>query len=210
MSENRLMELVSTGMFAPFTDQPVLQTKPKDGLRATFYAILGSVLGWIAMGWLIVQRYNLTRYFQGNMNAPAKVYAYENNFIFMLETIGLLVVLLWIFPCNFQMILNKMVHHETKATEVFMTQSFTATSFSVFFLPVILALSWTNQLGWQLLLTNEWKQVVFAYFFACITYSYLCAAYRSRQQFGISWKLSWLHLWVPILLILAEIIFDIF
>jgi hypothetical protein len=210
MSSLNYLDSITAGIFAPLLKEK-LNFEPqsdKIGLSsAIFHAILTAVIGWTVFGWLFVFRYSFTRFLRGDINSPAKVYAYENNLIFMFETIGILIVLMWIFPSILQIILNRITLGKEKVQPrlSFVTHAYSTSGFAFLFFPVVIILTWLNTYNYKVIISNFGQDIIIVGFFIIICYTYLCAAFRSHQQFGVRIRYSLLHLWIPGLLILAQI-----
>jgi undecaprenyl pyrophosphate phosphatase UppP len=206
-THNTYSELMMAGLFAPFILNKPIHFETNDWPRALIHLILSIIAGWIAMAWLFVDKYNFLNFLHGDWNSPARVYAFESNGEFMLYTIGILLILTWLFPALFQMLLNRTTlgRGQTQVKLSLITHSFTGTSFAFLFMPVMMIYIWYNSYSWGLELTPSAVSAVKICFFISILYGFICVMFQSKIQFGISLKKGVFHLWIPIILLILAL-----
>jgi hypothetical protein len=209
MSPLTYLDSVTAGLFAPFTKEKMNIDPQTDKLGmapAIFHAIFTAIIGWTVFGWLFVFRYSFTRFLRGEINSPAKVYAYENNLIFMIETFAILIVLMWVFPSLLQIILNRVTLGQGKSQPglAFVTHAYSTSGLAFLFFPIVIILTWLDPYNYKVLISGFGQDIITIGFFVIISYTYLCTAFRSHQQFSVPVRFSLIHLWIPGLLILAQ------
>jgi hypothetical protein len=210
MSEKTYLELVAAGIFAPFIKKTTIITDGEGNHafpKAILHALFMAVIGWTVFGWFFVGRYWFTEYLRGDFDAPARIYAFENNLIFMFETIAVFLVAMWIIPALLQVVINQIGLGTSKIQikMAFNTHAYSTSGFPFLMFPLTMILTWIDPVSWRIPFSAIGFEIMKWIFFGMIAYGFLCAAFRSHQQFGVSIALSLSHLWFPIALIVAEL-----
>lgn len=197
---------LTLGLFGPFLDKNKHSIhKSKKG--AIFNFIIMTILGWLNFAWLFVRRYNVLEYFHGNINSPAKVLAYENNFIFMLEMFAIIFVLMWLFPVILQMILHKLIKKEkAPLQEIAIETAFSVPNFGLFASLVILPMTWGNTFDLFLGISKSVQVFIYLYLWVTIAWGYLCLSFNLSKSFEIPLKLTIIHIWIPIVLLILAVL----
>lgn len=205
-------KLFISALFAPWTKQISLVYGKNDAIKALIHMLGMAVIGWMALAWMFVERYHIYDFWHGDWDARARVYAYENNGEFMIYSILLVIVLMSILPICTQLFIAWKTHALNKAIikEAFILHAFNASSFSLFFTPFVLSVSWFDPMSWHVPLTNVGQIIMFILFGLIMVYTYLIIVIRSKFQFKTRWRYAILHLWVPAALILLAILFYFF
>ncbi len=216
MNIGHYIEMVSAGIFAPFfkkSDAHLNHGWHEESLvTAIFHALFSAFTGWMAMGWLFVGREWFSLFLRGDWQSPAKVYAYENNGSFMVQTVFYLLLFLWAVPAGIQILLNRK-HSSARAGQAraaFICHSYSGSAFGFLLMPVILSLSWKNPTSWRLYLSENTEAVIVLFFFILIFYTYSSFVVRSRREFHIPVKKSLWHLLIPALFTILLVLWEIF
>jgi len=193
---------LTTGIFGPFIIDEKMQPKKMGG--AIFNIILMTIMGWLSFAYIFVKRLHLNEFMHGNLDAPAKVFAYENNLIFMFETFGLIIGVMLILPMLTQIVIQKFVlKQNVDYKNIVIQAAYSTFSFSLFALTVILPMTLSNTTDLFIGATKLSIIIFYIFFWTTIAWTFLCFCWNMSKTSGVPLKFTLIHMWVPILLLIV-------